>query len=325
MAIIGRVSRPLGDNNRRLACFPATMDIRLCVFLAASISFLLVNAATSFFSSSMVNNKSLGTPISTMRSMSSSFIPLYVASISPLSPTTRSRLAFASFFFGVRGSFRGDLVAVFTAFDFLLARSFFVGTRTKSMTYPPSSSSSSTLYRSSSTTRTLAPSGIKNQSSSSSSSSSSQSSSSSSIAIGSSSSKSSSFQNNKSSSASAARSYPLPARARTPRRASSVATTSSRRRRDSGRRRAVATAREVEGALDTRARAALVPYIRDIVRSRAVNRARVVVWRARGAGTRRYNERRSRRDARVNWTRSRTSPRFRFRRRRIEAVSFRPV
>ena len=51
----------------------------------------------------------------------------------------------------------------------------------------------------------------------------------------------------------------------------------SRRRRAGGGAirdvRAVATAREVEGALDTRARAALVPYIRDIVRSRAVNRA----------------------------------------------------
>ena len=247
MDIIGRVSKPLGDKSFLRAYFPATMVMRLCVFLVASYSFFLLNVATSCFSSSIANNRSLGTPMRTMRSMSSFFIPLssLFAFISLLSPTTR--FGFASAAATPRGFFFGDFNDVFTASELPLARSFFVGTRTKSMTYPLPLSSSSMLNKSSFATRTLAPSGTKNQSSSSSSSSSSQSSSSS-IAIGSSSSKSSSFQNNKSSSASAALSYCPLARVASARRGNGIDTRWRRRRTGTARGRA----HDVDGGVATR-------------------------------------------------------------------------
>jgi hypothetical protein len=131
MDIIGRVSNPLGDKSFRLACFPATIVIRRCVLRDASSSFFLLNAVTSFFSSSIANNNSLGTPMRTILSTSPALIPfsVFLALISLLSPTILSGFLFDASA-GAFGFFLGDRDDVFTTPDRPSARSFFVGTRT---------------------------------------------------------------------------------------------------------------------------------------------------------------------------------------------------
>mmetsp|Transcript_6797 Transcript_6797/g.25682 ORF Transcript_6797/g.25682 Transcript_6797/m.25682 type:complete len:279 (+) Transcript_6797:804-1640(+) len=71
--IIGRVSRPDGESNFRLANDPATIVNRLCVRFTSSFRFTTLNSSTTFFSRSNCRKSFSGTPIFSIRAVSSSF------------------------------------------------------------------------------------------------------------------------------------------------------------------------------------------------------------------------------------------------------------
>ena len=70
--IIGLVSRPEGESSLRLDSEPATMVSLLCVLLEFAFCFWTLNASTALFSDSSFRSKALGTPISSIFSVSSS-------------------------------------------------------------------------------------------------------------------------------------------------------------------------------------------------------------------------------------------------------------